>query len=56
MIDVCDVCGTLSDNCTHYESMIICDVCEDDFDGMAEANDACAELGAYDEDQEQSHE
>ena len=55
MIDVCGVCGTQSSNCRHYDSMIVCDVCEDDFECMTEANDACAEFGAYDEDQEQSH-
>lgn len=56
MIDVCGVCGTQSSNCRHYDSMIVCDVCEDDFECMTEGNDACAEFGAYDEDQEQSHE
>ncbi|WP_165499136.1 hypothetical protein [Acinetobacter sp. ANC 4177] len=44
MIDVCGVCGTLSDNCTHYDSMIVCDVCEEDFNGCSHANDMGAEF------------
>lgn len=43
MIDVCAVCNTQSNNCTHYESMIICDVCEGDFESMTEANDSLGE-------------
>ena len=44
MTDFCTVCGTLSNNCSYYDSMIVCNVCEDDFKGMTEANDACAEF------------
>ncbi|WP_165382088.1 MULTISPECIES: hypothetical protein [unclassified Acinetobacter] len=44
MIDVCDVCGTNSDNCIHFESMMVCDVCSDDFECMSKHSDVCAEL------------
>ncbi|GEM_PF-2777876 len=49
MIDVCDVCNEQSSNCRKDGTMIICDSCEEEFDGCAAANDWHGEA------QEQSH-
>lgn len=53
MIDVCDVCNEQSSNCRKDGTMIICDACEDDFNGCSHANDMDAE---FDSSEEQSHE